>query len=76
MGQSAEPMIDPVEQNIATVPDGTEETASNIEQSTEPVEIPLRRSAKISQGVSQPERYLLLTKIQETTRKLATEKAS
>jgi hypothetical protein len=74
MRQSAEPMIDPMEQNVATVPDGTEETASNIEQSTEPVEIPMRRSAKIARGVSQPERYLLLTKIQETTWKLDAEK--
>jgi hypothetical protein len=55
MGQNADAMIDPGEQRVATVPDTIEETVSNIEQSTEPVEITLRRSARIAQGVTQPE---------------------
>lgn len=34
----------------------------------------LCRSARIAQGISQPERYMLLTKIQDTTQKLVTDK--
>jgi hypothetical protein len=65
------PTNDHVEQNEVMILDGTRETASSAEQPAETAEIPQRRSARIAQGVSQPERYLLMTKIQETTKRLA-----
>jgi hypothetical protein len=49
------PASDSTEQNVAVAPNGTGETTSRVEQSTEAVEIPQRRSARIAQGVSQPE---------------------
>jgi hypothetical protein len=52
----------------------TEHVAEIQDVATEIKQPTVRRSARIAQGVSQPERYLLLTKIQEATEKLTIDK--
>ncbi len=58
--QSAE-AEQPVEEVTATEPE------TDVPETT----VPVRRSARIAQGVAPPERFLLLTKIKEVTDKVA-----
>jgi hypothetical protein len=73
--------IDFTEQNIELEVDRARETADDTEQTAEVTDVSaeieqptLWRSARIARGISQLERYLLLTKIQEVTEKLITDK--
>jgi hypothetical protein len=67
-GQTEEPIAAQLEETIGTQNDEPVEP-----QPEEPLEMataPVRRSARIASGIQPPQRYALLTKLQETTKKL------
>jgi hypothetical protein len=55
----------------ATEPVETSETAEELQSVSE---VPVRRSERIARGISRPERYMLLTKIQKAMKTLAIDK--
>jgi hypothetical protein len=57
-----------------TVLEQTADAVTEVPELISPETVQLRRSARIAQGVSQPERYLILTKIQNTTQELVADK--
>jgi hypothetical protein len=67
--QDTQQPADTVDMAVVPIPDGDENTEAIVE--SEPMEqAPIRRSARIAQGITPPERYLLLSKIKDATDKI------
>ncbi len=79
-GHTSEPLeaVNQEEENhedeAVNVSEQVADTVTNAPELISPETPQLRRSARIAQGISQPERYMLLTKIQGTTQKLIVDK--
>jgi hypothetical protein len=72
--ETAQNQGDDHDDEAATVLEQAADAIAEVPELIAPETVQPRRSVRIAQGVAQPERYLLLTKIQNTTQELVTDK--